>query len=375
MLQTSTQSPKQHSPEVICSKVEKLYGFFSLDLPGLINGGTECAAWHFRTDTGDWIAKVYIPYEGLFGRVAEETLLYDYLISYGINVPRVLRSKRGQRIEKLTVGMNEYPLMVMKHENLRYAYPASIQKEELLKIAQTVARMHQYLKLYPGQRTLMIKDKTTLGNLVIVLLKNISRTAANMYKSLRGDLSSDNLTALKKPVGYEVLAVSPIADSFSSEELSRIEVIDRKMKAYIDAHPTSSRLTKSFIHGDLALEHTPLLPTGDVYLYDFADYSWGPVAEDLAKMLERLYAMDDITFDRWEELKDWILTEYRATSFMTQDDLAAISPFMMRALLVKITYRCNMSRKLQGEAHSRCVERRYRLADYLLRTIEIPPGN
>lgn len=362
---TNTQLPKKHSPETIRSEVERLYDFTSFELPGLMSGGTESAGWQFKTDEGPWIAKVFAPYEGLFKRIAEELQLYDYLSKQGINVPRVLTSKRLQRMEIIRIGMYGYPIVVMKCEDLRHTRPASIQKAELLKIAQTVARMHQCLKLYPMREKPMIRDKTTFGKVVISLKKIFWKTAGK-YRPLSTNSRCDNFMIRGDSTGYDVLAVSPIAGTFSPEHLSRIQALDRQMKAYLASHSPLSCITKSLLHGDLSLEHAPFLPNGDVYLYDFADYAWGAVAEDLAKLLERMYAVDDITFDRWEELKDWLLKGYDAASHLTPEDLEAILPFMMRALLVRITFRCNISRKPYGEVDSRCIERRYRLADYLL---------
>jgi len=360
----NTPFPKLLAPELVCSEMERLYGFSSRGIPRLIDGGVESAAWHFRTDRGDWIVKVYAPCEGQLKRATEETALYEYLSRRGIHTPKVLLSKRAQPVEELHTKTYAYPVMAMKCEDLRFAHPVSIRKAELVCIGQTVARMHQCLKNYPHHQNPLITGEPP-G--VVLSLKLIARKAVRTLRSFGGHSPRANPMTRDIPVGYDIFIISPYADAFTPEERTHFRVLHHQMKAYLSAHP-ASRLTASIIHGDLALHHTPLLPNGEVYLFDFADYSYATIPEELGAMLAHLYIDDDITFDRWEELKDWLLAAYVAASPLTPEDISAISPSIMRKLLVGITYRCDISREVQRETRGEDIRRRYQLAEYLLQT-------
>lgn len=376
-------SPKQLSSEIIRLEIENLYDLSSLEVPIQMTGGVENAAWHFKTNKGDLVIKVYAPHMVPFEKVVEETALYEYLNKHGINVPKVLSSKRAQPVEKLKTGMYTYPVIAMKFENLRFTRPASIQKDELVKIAQIVTRMHKCLKQYPRYVNFMAKRETTGKGIstispngsVLTSLVKIARRVARMYQSLKHYPHYENFMIKGEPVGYDTLVASPNASVFTPEELTRIRVLDQKMQAYLSAYSLSPHLTKSIIHGDLALGHAPFLTNGDVYLFDFADRSWGPIAEELAGMLVHLYLEDEITFDRWEKLRDWTLAGYTSATRLTSEDLNTIFPFMMRRILLGITYLCNISRRMHREVDSRGIKRKYQLADYLLRTNESWKGN
>ncbi|MDA8105740.1 MAG: aminoglycoside phosphotransferase family protein [Nitrospiraceae bacterium] len=360
--------PKQLSAEVVRREVEKLYGFSSVDVPRLINGGQESAAWHFKTDRGDWVVKIYAPHDGRFERVTREPVLYAYLNQHGIRAPRVVQSKRAQLAEELRADAQIYPVMVMQLEDLRFTRPASIQKEELMSIARTVGQMHQCLRCYPGHENALINNRAQSHRGVISSVKKIAMAAARLYQPFKGNSPCGYLMINKELVGYDLLVVSPAAASFTREELSHMLILDRQMKAYLSGHAPLSHLTESLIHGDLGLQHAPFLPSGDIYLFDFGDHSWGTVAEELAGMLVSLCIDDVITLDRWERLREWTLDGYASQFQLTPGDAAAVLPFIIRRLLVAITYGCEMPAEMQGEGWRQRMKRRYQLADYLLQS-------
>lgn len=345
----------------------------------------ENAAWHFKTNKGDWVVKVYAPHMVPFEKVVEETALYEYLNQHGIRVPKVLHSKKAHLVEKLETDMHEYPVMVMKfEEGLRFTRSASIQKDELVKIAQTVARMHQCLEHYSYHKNLIIEGEdvengkqyqkthdilATFPNArVYSSLVKIAQKILRIYRSLKYNFRCKDFIIKEKNVGYDTLITSPNVSVFTSKELLHIRVLDQQMRAYLSANSPTRHLTKSVIHGDLALEHAPFLQNGDVYLFDFTDHYLGSVAEELAVMLVHLYKEDELTFDRWEELKNWFLNGYTTVSHLTSDDLNTIESFIIRRILLEITYLCNISREIHREVDSEGNKRRYQLADYLLQT-------
>ncbi len=360
--------PHQISSEVVRREIERLYAFSSIDMPGLMNGGMESAAWHFKTDGGDLVAKIYNACPGRLERVAEEPALYEYLNQQGIRAPKVLRSKRSQLAEELHSDMQGYPVIVMKLEDLRFAGPSSVQKEELQSIARTVAKMHQCLRLYHHNENPQPGGITLHRRAVINAAKHFVRSAVKMYQPFREPSRSSRFIIREGLVGYDMLVTSSGARLFTGEDLSRIRTLDLEMKAYLAEHSVETPLRESLIHGDLALQHTPFLPDGNVYLFDFGDRSLGTVAEELAGMLVSFYTDDVITFDRWERLKEWTLNGYGSQFQLTQGDSAAIMPFIVRRLLVGITYSCEMPGEMQGEAWRRSIGRRYQLANYLLRS-------
>jgi Ser/Thr protein kinase RdoA (MazF antagonist) len=364
--------PRQLLPEVVRSEFERLYAFPTIDVPRLMNGGMESAAWHFKTDRGDLVAKIYAAGPGRFERVAEEPVLYEYLNQRGIRTPKVLRSKRSQLVEELRAGMRGYPVIVMEMEDLRFAGPASVQKEDLESIVRTVARMHQCLRLYRYNDDPPPKGITQHHRVITNAAKHLVRSAARIYQPVRKSSQSLRFTIRHGLVGYDFLVVSPGARLFTRDYLDGIRILDMEMKAYLGEQSVSSPLSESLIHGDLALQHMPFLPNGDVYLFDFGDRSRGTVAEELAGMFVSFYIDDAITFDRWERLKEWTLNGYNSQFPLTRGDVVAIMPFIMRRLLVGITYSCEMPGEMQGEGWCRSIGRRYQLASYLLGSKDLP---
>lgn len=80
------------------------------------------------------------------------------------------------------------------------------------------------------------------------------------------------------------------------------------------------------IHGDLILAELRLFSRGGVYLFDFADRFYGPIVQDLAKLVQDLYTSEVITFQRFEQLKETLLEQYLSVNPLTDRDRNALIP-------------------------------------------------
>lgn len=355
------RSPKQLSSEMLCAKIESLYELSCLEAPIPVMGGnTESAVWQLKTNRGNWLVKVFEASKRPYKRVADEADLYAHLNQQGIRVPKVLLSRRCQRAEEIEVDMHKYPIIVMELEELRFTQAASIRDGELVKIAKTVARMHQCLQRYEG----------SLGNAAFTISPG-GRVRASLVTFARGVIRMCR-GSRPNPLGYDLLVSSPNASAFTSEELARFLIIDREMKAFLTANSQSPHLTMSIIHRDLKLEHTPFLANGDVYIFDFTNRGVGSISEDLSGMLYELIASEEITYDRWEKLKDVFLTGYTSALHLTSTDLGAISPFIMSFILRRISTLSKRAKETQGIFKAETIRRHYQFADYLRNLPRMP---
>lgn len=359
------QSPQQLSSEIVRTKVESLYELSCLETPIRVMGGsTESAVWQLKTNRGNWLVKVFKVSKWLSERVADEANLYAYLNQHGIRAPKVLQSKRRRRSEEIEVDMHKYPIIVMELEDVRFTEPSSIRDDELVKIAETIARMHQCLQRYKG--SLGFADSP--AGRVLASLATSARAVIRMYRSFGPTPRRDNSMVEWIPAGYELLIASPNASAFTSEELAHFLVLDREMKAFLAANSRSPHLTMSITHGDLRLAHIPFLTNGDVYIFDFEARRFGSISEDLAGMLYELYVSDEITYDRWEDLRDWFLNGYTSVLRLTSVDLNAISPFLMNIILSRVSRISKRSIERQGIVQIETIRQHYRFANYLLKS-------
>ena len=127
-----------------------------------------------------------------------------------------------------------------------------------------------------------------------------------------------------------------------------------------------SALRRCLVHNDLAPKHSRFLRNGKVYFFDFADRGLGPVSWDLAGMIGSLYWSADISFRRWEHLRNLFLEAYLWESSLPRRDQAAITPMMLSQLIGTARYLNLISSQQQRDMGVQENKRRYWLMEYLL---------
>ncbi len=326
-------SPKQISTEKIEAFVQDQFGLKTVGDSEVISQGVESAVWLLTTNDGKWYAKVYGQHEGPLERIQEETELYDYLREHGINVPEVRATLEGQKVVQIKTKDGKYSTILMRHEEIREPKPTTITQDELENIARTVAKMHNVLKDYPNRDKLIEKDH------------------------IPTQLPVDAL---------QLLMDSPNKNVFTANEIQRLKELDVKMVDYLKNNPVPTNLSETVLHGDLTFGHAQLLPNGEVYFFDFADRWYGPIAHELGILTENLYRPEDITYERFEQLRDWLLTTYAAEVKLTPEDYKAMTPFILRHTMEAVRYLSSIAQKAGYEVDSKGIKRRYKLAEYLL---------
>ena len=158
------------------------------------------------------------------------------------------------------------------------------------------------------------------------------------------------------------------AKKFSKEQQSKFAEVDTKMEEFIKTHTPILPLTESVIHADLALEHAQLLQDGHVYFFDFADRSWGAVAQELATFITMLYQWEDISFQKWEELRQWLLDGYQTITPLTKNDLRAIPQKALIRLLGACKYLAVLAKETPSEHVVNWIRRGYKLGAYIIST-------
>lgn len=170
----------------------------------------------------------------------------------------------------------------------------------------------------------------------------------------------------KPKTAYEALMQSVHAEKFSKEQLERFAGVDEGMEEYIKTHSPTPPFTESIIHADLSLEHAQLLPDGNVYFFDFADRTWGPVAQELATFLTMFYQWEDISFHKWEELRLWLIEGYQTVTLLTENDLSAIPQKALIRLLGACKYLAVLTKNTPSEHVVNWIRRGYELGDYII---------
>ncbi len=324
---------KSMGGELIAKVLESSYGLTTPKLPELMEGGTENAAWVVETNRDKLIAKVFSRGEGDMGWISDEAKLYLFLNKNGIHAPEISRSIKGNPVETVNLDGFDFPLMVMKHEDLRMVTPGTISNQELRAIAQQTAKMHQVLRGYPNIEVIRNRQK-------------VGRTEAE-----------------RKPI--DVVAESR-ARSFSQQQLDKFRAIEDKMMSYLKSHPIIGTLSETIIHADLSLEHTRFLPNGEVYFFDFADRKWGSIAEELGTFVETLYQWEDVSFEKWEELKTVFLEAYFDANKLTDLDKRAIEGRILIRAMGAIRYLAELTKETPNEGIDRWIKKGYELGDYLV---------
>ncbi len=323
-------SPKLLDAETVSRFLVHEYGLSLKGLPAKMSGGIESAVWSVKTDQADWVVKVFESRPGVLEKVKGEVRLYEYLNHHGFRAPVAKKTRRGESVARLVTLSGEFPLLLMRLERLRKCTPANITAPELMKIARTAARIHAGLRNYP--------DK---GQLFALLSQPPSTDA------------------------YERFRASPLSAQLTGAELAELERNNQEMVAYVSRHPPRPALSESVLHGDFTLEHAQFLADGEVYLFDFADRSWGPIAYGLAVPLAHFYSSDGISFARWEELRAWFLDGYASAHELTAEDRAGLKPALILRLLNEIAYLSDKAGTAGNAIDALSIKKRYELADYL----------
>ena len=334
MEEKESVSPKLISTEQVEDFVQDKYGLEKNGISTAISQGVESAVWLIPTAQGKWYAKVYGQHEGPLSRIQEETRLYEYLRDAGIRVPEVKASLDGQKAISIETEHGQYSTILMKYEEIREPKPSTITKEELSRIASRVAQMHEVLKKYPDKDLLVEPNH------------------------IPAQLPVDTLAIFLR---------SPNKNVFDDKELEKLRELDARMIDYLEKNPLPLNLSESVLHGDLAFGHAQLLPDGDVYFFDFADRWYGPIAHELGILTINLYRPEDINFEKFEQLRDWMLTAYTAEGKLTTEDFRAMTPFMLRQIMEAVRYLSRIAQQEGYEVDSQGNKRRYKLAEYLLK--------
>lgn len=311
--------------------ITQQYGVEVIEPLRLMPGGIESRVWVVKTNKGDWVLKIFGAHQGPIERIRDEAKLYEHLNNKGLRAPHVMPTLKGDKVAELSANGITFGCHLMRFETLRQCHAGNVSELELLCIARTQAKMHMILREYS---------------------KDAQFAKVPPYRPTNR--------------AYVKLLDSPFAAALNKEELSTITVVDRKMVDYAKGFKQVGNLTASTLHGDMRLEHAQFLPSGEVYLFDFADRSWGLVAHGLAVTLAHFYCDEEISFERWEQLRDWLLKGYTSICALTDDDIAAIKPLLVMRLLDEITYLSIRAKVLEEGVDPEVIKKRYRLADYLL---------
>lgn len=318
--------------------LEKFHGFVLEEPPQAIRSGHDTAVWRLATRAGAYIAKIFAA--GRFAAVRAEMDLLDYLSDSGIRVPEALKNGRGQRIGLIgrhllpAFWKGACPIVVAPLEDGRQVHPQTVTRQELTLAARCIGLMHEALQAYPGR-------------------PNVRR-----MEYWGGHLGR-----------FEDLLGSLNMQSFASDELARWSEIDRRMEEAVGG-VRRLPVTESVLHGDLGLDHirfprAQARSPADVYFFDFSDFSCGPVVFDLAVMLSRLYWESDVSLERWEQLRAWLLEGYESGFMLSGNDRSAIDDALVERLLIEIRYLNRTSLNMRAPYCPDGVRKRYQLAAHL----------
>ena len=324
--------------ERVRALVEQAYG---LRLHGPLvemTQGVHSKAWLGAAHDGRWVAKVSDPEHDPEAKLSEHIMLYTFLNAHGINVPVVRANRHGHVVSYIDAAGQRYPLTLMRFHELRSLAPAAITPAELRHIAGTIARMHTMLDTYP-RRSTIVADV----------------------------VASENQWGEQRVGVFDALVAAPTAMWFTHEELAWLKVIDADAVSYINTHyPPPRAVAHAILHGDMNFEHIRLLPEGRVYLFDFGDLCWGPVAHDLGQFLQCIFRDSAISFTRWEELRTWLVAGYISHRPLAIADIEAIDLFVINRIVSQAKYILELAGEEASPQGAAAIKRTYELAGYLV---------
>ena len=326
-------SPRQISPRSINTFLEITYGLFSTQDPVIMSGGTINAGWEITTPNWKYILKVFsTPLED--GRSIEEELeLYRHLEKNKVNVPKVFLTKDNHVIGNINIQNQSFPVILMKLEQLRRVSPVDISNNEIVVMAKAVANMHSAFQSYDKQ---LLVQKITLPKGV--------RTNGNA------------LTDLQSPNGANL----------SKNKKINIMNLEMRMVEYTQLNPLPLNSKAGLLHGDLSLGHVQFLTDGSVYIYDFSDYTFGPLIWELATLFVYFFKEGGITFSRWKKICLQFLKEYSKNMQIPSEDIAYLKMMIIDRLLFE-TRTLNRLSRIEDRAVDYIGNiNRYKLAKKLL---------
>jgi len=326
-------SPKQINPKLIQHFVENKYAMKVVAEPVLMTGGTVNAGWQIATRESKFVLKVFtVPLEDNRS-IQEELEIYRTLLASKINAPQVLPSLDGD-FTKISIEGIQYPTVLMKLENLRRVNPANISDAEIKIIADTIAMMHKALK----------KHDTQLQSKEVVIPKG-----PNTPGNPAVDLHSPNGADLSMP------------------QINKLTLLDKELVKHINTrYKRGMPLKTSVLHGDLSLGHIQFLDNGSTYIFDFSDYTYGPLIWDLATLLVYFYKEGKVNFSKWIRICRKFLFFYTQTIKLGTEDIDMIVPFVADRLLFEIRTLNRLSRKENRTVDREGNSHRYELAQYIL---------
>ncbi|MBI4084802.1 MAG: phosphotransferase [Candidatus Levybacteria bacterium] len=331
-------SPKQLSSEFVRSAIHKLYGITSIKPPKAEGEGIENAVWIFHTERQDFIAKIFDHSDTIAKDVNEEVEIYEYLRSHDIHTPEVVPSLSGERVALITVDL---PVIVMKLEKLKRISASDLSKDQLNIIATTVSKMHSVLMHYPR----------------IEHIRPSSHDAESIYDHSMKD--------------FDLFLTSPNAKSPYLQDHERLRKIRNDAINYLQRQKLGSDLTKSVLHNDLALGHLLFLEDGELYIFDFSDFEYGPVALDLGVLFFNFYREGEITIDQWKSMIEEFLSVYTQNVPLTENDKKAIDIFTVSRMLEHIRYLDDRSIKEGHIMDDKGIKKRYDLLEALCIRIHV----
>lgn len=215
--------------------------------------------WIFHTEKQDFIAKIFDHSDTIEKDVNEEVKICEYLRKHGIHTPEVIPSLSGERVALIAIDSTSYPVIVMKFEKLKRIPASDLSKEQLHTIATAVSKMHSVLMHYPR----------------IEHIRLSSHDAESIYDHSMKD--------------FDQFLTSPNARSPYLKDHERLRKIRNGAINYLQQQKLGTNLTKSILHNDLALGHLLFLENGELYIFDFSDFEYGPVALDLGVLFFNFY--------------------------------------------------------------------------------------
>jgi Ser/Thr protein kinase RdoA (MazF antagonist) len=166
---------------------------------------------------------------------------------------------------------------------------------------------------------------------------------------------------------YDELVAAPTATCFTLEELAWLRTIDAAAVSFITTrYPPPTAVACAILHGDLNFEHIRLLPNGHVYLFDFGDLCWGPVAHDLGQFLQCIYRDSSISFVRWAELRGWLVAGYTSYRSLTRAEIDAIDLFVINRIVAQAKYILELSGEEASPQGAAAIKHTYALAAHLV---------
>lgn len=333
-------TPEAFRARDISRHLEKWIGLTPGEAPQRLPSAAETAVWRLHAGSRTYVIKIFPA--GQLQAVLTEIELFDYLRERALRTPDPVAGAHGRRIGRLGAGWRALlgrggcPVLVMPYDHGRPLYPETVKREEMLLVARHIGRMHEALQRYPGRPH----------------VRALERWAPHFGR-------------------FDDFLVSANARSFAPREFARLRELDRAMEQRAVAAAASPAGAQSVLHGDLGLHHVRLAreaTPADVppFLFDFSDFSRGPVVADLATLLSQLYCGGPIDLVRWQELRAWLLEGYVATFPLGPGGRRALDDALVERLLVEVRYISRVSLE-RGRAFSpEGIRKRYRLAAHVL---------